>query len=143
MGISTSQKSTGDLALWWEAARDWRLGRRWDVSDIAARRPARNQIKQASSRGRHRQSQGLVFLGPASGSPFVLRPHPVGLLCHQGTASGEPASTTDEKPALASAGLTDQVELCHSYPPSSLDEVAERPGQQPRGLPDLPQFTEA
>ncbi len=34
--------------------------------------------------------------------------------------AGEPAGTTDEKPALASAGLTDQVESRRPYPPSSL-----------------------
>ncbi|TKS60750.1 MAG: hypothetical protein EWM72_01055 [Nitrospira sp.] len=77
-------------------------------------RPARSQITQASSRGRHRQSQGLVFLESASSSPFFSGYYPVGLLSPEGTASGEPANTTDEMPALASAGLTDQVELCHS-----------------------------
>ena len=71
------------------------------------------------SRGRLRQSQALVFLalrlvlqlewGLISG--WSLVPY--------GTARGEPASTTDEKPALASAGLIDQVELRRPYPPSS------------------------
>ena len=38
--------------------------------------------------------------------------------CRCGTASEELASTTDGQPALASAGPTDQVALCRSYPPS-------------------------
>ena len=54
--------------------------------------------------------------------------YPVGLWCLHGTASGDPASTTDEKPALASAGLTSQVESRRPYPPSSLGEVNGRPG---------------
>ena len=45
---------------------------------------------------------------------------PLGLLCHDGTASGETARTTDEKDARFSAGLTDQVALRRSSPPSSL-----------------------
>jgi len=54
--------------------------------------------------------------------------YPVGLWCHHGTASGVPVSTTDEKPALATAGLTGQVESRRPYPPSSLREVIGRPG---------------
>ena len=54
-----------------------------------------------------------------------------------GTANGEPASTTDEKPTPASAGLTDQVAWNLPSQPSSLVEVGERPGGQPRDLPDL------
>ncbi len=42
--------------------------------------------------------------------------------------AGEPAGTTDEKPALASAGLTDQVESRRPYSPPSLHEVDKRPG---------------
>ena len=57
-----------------------------------------------------------------------------------GTASGQPASMTDEKPALVSTGLMGQVALCRPFPPSSRDEVTERPGWQPRGLPDLSNF---
>jgi hypothetical protein len=52
------------------------------------------------------------------------------LRCQFGTANGEPAGTTDEKPALASAGLTDQVALRRSCPPSSL------PMMSPRDLDD-------
>ena len=37
-----------------------------------------------------------------------------------GHSQEDPASTIDEKPALASAGLTDQVESRRPYPPSSL-----------------------
>jgi hypothetical protein len=54
--------------------------------------------------------------------------YPVGLWCLNGTASGDPASATDEKPALASAGLTSQVESRRPCPPSSLYEVIGRPG---------------
>ena len=54
-----------------------------------------------------------------------------------GTASREPARRTNEKPTHASVGLTGQVALHHSSPPSSHHNVIERPGWQPRGLPDL------
>lgn len=61
-------------------------------------------------------------------------------MCLLGTASGKPASMTDEKPTLVSPGLTGQVALCRPFPPSSRNEVTERPGWQPRGLPDLSNF---
>jgi hypothetical protein len=81
-----------------------------------------------SNRGRPRQSRVLRFLmllgDPHSQHGF----HPVGLRCRYGTASGESASTTDEKPAPVSAGLTDQVASNRPYPPSFLSEVIERPG---------------
>jgi hypothetical protein len=83
-------------------------------------RPARCQVKQLSSRGRHRQSQALVFLVFASRCSGTSGSYPVGLWCRRGTATGDPFNTTDEKPALASAGLTDQVESRRPYPPSSL-----------------------
>ena len=68
---------------------------------------------------------------------FTLRK---GSACRSGTAGEEPVSATDEKPALASAGLMGQVASCRPSPPSSRDEVTERPGWQPRGLPDLSNF---
>lgn len=40
----------------------------------------------------------------------------------KGTARGEPASTANEKSVLETVGLTDQVELRRSWPPSSLDK---------------------
>ena len=46
-------------------------------------------------------------------------------------------SRTDEKPTPASVGLMGQVALCRPSPPSSHHDVIERPGWQPRGLPDL------
>jgi hypothetical protein len=49
-------------------------------------------------------------------------------------------SKTDEKPAPVSVGLMGQVALCRPCPPSSHAEVVERPGWQPRGLPDLSNF---
>jgi hypothetical protein len=60
--------------------------------------------------------------------------------CRRGTASEEPVSVTDEKPTLTSVGLMGQVASSRPYPPSSHDEVTERPGWQPRGLPDLSHF---
>ena len=69
-----------------------------------------------------------------------LSPCLQGSPCRSGTASEELVSMTDEKPALASAGLMGQVASCRPYPPSSRDEVTERPGWQPRGLPDLSHF---
>ena len=68
--------------------------------------------------------------------------HPIyeGSTCRSGTASEELVSMTDEKPALASLGLMGQVALCRPFPTSSRDEVTERPGWQPRGLPDLSNF---
>lgn len=57
-----------------------------------------------------------------------------------GIVSEESVSRTDEKPALASVGLMGQVASCRPSPPSSRDEVTERPGWQPRGLPDLSNF---
>jgi len=47
----------------------------------------------------------------------------IGLWCRYGTASGEPASTTDQKPVLESAGLCGQVESGHPSLPSSLEKV--------------------
>jgi hypothetical protein len=43
--------------------------------------------------------------------------------CRDDTASGEPASTTDQQPALESAGLSGQVESCHPSLPSSREKV--------------------
>lgn len=37
------RNGTGDLALWWEIARGWRLGRRVDVRDVAARKTRAKQ----------------------------------------------------------------------------------------------------
>ncbi len=68
--------------------------------------------------------------------------HPLceGSTCRSGTADEELVSMTDEKPARASLGLVGQVASYRSSPPSSRDEVTERPGWQPRGLPDLSNF---
>ncbi|MGZ9158768.1 MAG: hypothetical protein ACXW36_07875, partial [Nitrospira sp.] len=63
-----------------------------------------------------------------------------GHACHSGTASEGSASKTDEKPTRESVGLMGQVASCRPFPPSSRDEVTERPGWQPRGLPDLSNF---
>jgi len=68
-------------------------------------------------------SQALVFLAPASSSPSFSGLYLRGFLCRYGTASGEPASTTDQSPALESAGLCGQVESGHPSLPSSLEKV--------------------
>lgn len=49
-------------------------------------------------------------------------------------------SRTDKKPTPISVGLMGQVALCRPCPPSSHIGVVERPGWQPRGLPDLSNF---
>jgi hypothetical protein len=49
-------------------------------------------------------------------------------------------SRIDEKPTPVSVGLMGQVALCRPFPPSSPHEVVERPGWQPRGLPDPSNF---
>jgi hypothetical protein len=81
-----------------------------------------------SNRGRHRQSQVPVFLMLPSCPHSQHGFYPIGLRCRLRTASGEPASMTDEKLAHASAGLTGQVASSRPYPPSFLSEVTERPG---------------
>ncbi len=48
---------------------------------------------------------------------------PIGLWCRYDTASGEPASTTDQQPVLESTGLSGQVESGHPSLPSSLEKV--------------------
>ena len=48
----------------------------------------------------------------------MIRLIPDGHSCLRGTAWRESTRTTDEKPASASTGLTDQVALRRSYPPS-------------------------
>lgn len=85
-------------------------------------------IVQGSNRGRLRRSRVLTFLILPSDPHSQHGFHPVGLRCRNGTASGASASTTDEKPAPASVGLTDQVASNRPYPPSFLREVIERPG---------------
>ena len=73
--------------------------------------------------------------------PLSTALSPKGFTCLYGTASGDTASMTDEKPILlASVGLMGQVASCRPFPPSSRYEVTERPGWQPRGLPDLSNF---
>jgi len=46
-----------------------------------------------------------------------------GSSCPEDTASREPASTTDQQPALESAGLSGQVESGHPSLPSSREKV--------------------
>ena len=79
-------------------------------------RPARSKISYTSSRGRCRQPRVPVFLVRRRVLRTKSGHYPVSLLCPEGTASREPASTTDEKSTLASVGPTDQVESSRSYP---------------------------
>jgi hypothetical protein len=96
---------------------------------------------KVSSRGRPRQFQVTVFLLlPKTLRSMALAFMYEGHACHSGTASEESASKTDEKPTRESVGLMGQVASCRPFPPSSRDEVTERPGWQPRGLPDLSNF---
>ena len=62
----------------------------------------------------------------------------MGLWCRNGTASGEPASVTDQKPALESAGLCGQVESGHPSLPSSLEKVGGGTCRQPQALSGPP-----
>jgi len=62
----------------------------------------------------------------------------IGLWCRYGTASGEPASTTDPKPTLESAGLSGQVELGHPLLPSFLEKVGGGTCLQTRALSSPP-----
>jgi hypothetical protein len=122
--------STGDPALRWEVARVWRLGRRVSYRFVSAQlklRPARQARcwaliggKQIGPRRLCSSRQRRVLLMKTGWCP-------VGLWCHYGTASGEPASTTDQKPALESAGLCGQVESGHPSLPSSLGKLAGEP----------------
>lgn len=95
----------------------------------AARRPTRSKCQQTSNRGRPRQSRWpnlmLAQGAPDKGMRLLSSDAevPKGM-----AATGEPASTTDEKPALGSVGLTDQVESCRSSLPSFRDESPGRPG---------------
>ncbi|QPD02753.1 MAG: hypothetical protein Nkreftii_000527 [Candidatus Nitrospira kreftii] len=112
------------------------------ISMVAAHKTHAILVIQVSSRGRPRQSRVPMFLTLPTLSPLtqLLPPGCEGRLCQYGTASEEPVSVTDEKPTLISVGLMGQVASSLPYPPSSHDEVTERPGWQPRGLPDLPNF---
>jgi hypothetical protein len=105
----------------------WRLGRQVSYVIVAAQlklRPARQPEHWAADRGSTNTSQALVFLTPASSSPrWKQASNRLVFLCRYGTASGEPASTTDQKPALESAGLCGQVESGHPSLPSSLEKV--------------------
>lgn len=91
------------------------------VSMFAARRPTRNKCQQTSNRGRPRQSRGPNLLLAQGASEKGMRLLSSDAAVPKGiAATGEPANTTDEKPALGSVGLTDQVESCRSSLPSSL-----------------------
>ena len=95
----------------------------YTVSAQVKLRPARRLEHWTTDRGSMNTSQALVFLAPASSSPSFSGLYLLGFLCRYDTASGEPASTTDQSPALESAGLCGQVESGHPSLPSSLEKV--------------------
>jgi hypothetical protein len=104
-------------------------------------RPARCLMLQSVQSGETSSIPGACVPHSATDLHFKNGSSPSqGFTCRYGTASGDPASMTDEKPALASAGLMGQVASRLPYPPSFRDEVTKRPGWQPRGLPDLLNF---
>lgn len=118
------RNSTGGLALWWEAAREWRLGRQDTCSNVAARktRTMRNALDFQS--GETSSIPGTGVPRSSTDSLASSGRHPIGPSCFHGTTWRESTRTTDEKPASASTGLTDQVALRRSYPPSFLMKSA-------------------
>ena len=97
----------------------------WDASDscihVCGPQPTRNKCQQTSHRGRPRQSRRPTLLLAQGASEKGMRLLSSDAAVPKGiAATGEPANTTDEKPALGSVGLTDQVESCRSSLPSSL-----------------------
>ena len=118
--FTNSQNGTGDLALWWEVARNRRLGRR-NCNHVVAARKTRANLGHANFQSWETSSiPGACVPRAAADSPVVQAD--IRLVC--GALTAQPveirASATDEKPALASAGLTNQVESLRPYPPSSL-----------------------
>jgi len=88
----------------------WRLGRRLSRFLVAARKTHAKQVHTVFQSGETSSIPGACVPRTSGWLSVTSGSYPVGLWRHYGTASGDQASTTDEKPALASAGLTDQVE---------------------------------
>jgi len=122
--FSRWKNRTGDPALWWEVAREWRLGRQETCSDVAARKTRAMRGTSCFLSGETSSIPGTGVPRSSTNSLDGSGRYPIGHSCLHGTAWRESTRTTDEKPAFASAGLTDQVALHRSYPPSSLIESA-------------------
>ena len=103
------EQNTGDLALWWEVARGWRLGRRIRFSIVAAREAHTILASLGIQSGEISSVPGACVPRPAWCSTSRAR---FRLVYGAATAQPveDPAKTTDETPTLASVGLTDQVE---------------------------------
>lgn len=113
-------------------------------SVVAAQKTHTRQVVQGFQSGKTSSVPGTC-VPPASerlSAHMALAIMYKGHTCHSGTANEESASKTDEKPTRESVGLMGQVASCRPFPPSSRDGLTERPGWQPRGLPDLSNFRE-
>ena len=88
----------------------WRLGRHKSLyCALVAKTRTRGGVKGDSSEGDATLSKPLVFIIPAQVAPQWL----IGMcaaLRGKTRADGEPASVTDEEPALNSAGHCDPVD---------------------------------
>ena len=83
----------------------------------------------------------FVFpLLPTASPHNGFQPSYEGSTCLNGTAGEEFGQQNRRETHPISVGLMGQVALCRPYPPSSHIGVVERPGWQPRGLPDLSNF---
>ena len=141
------RNSAGDLALRWEVARGLALRTPHICRVFVIAAP-----QDPHDTGIPRFPIGGDLVNPGRRCSSCCRRCPLsmalllpsnnkGFTCLYSTASGNTASMTDEKPTfLASVGLMGQVASCRPFPPSSRYEVTERPGWQPRGLPDLSNF---
>lgn len=112
------------------------------LSVVAAQKTHTIQVVQGFQSGKTSSVPGTCVPPASEGlsAHMALALMYEGHTCHSGTASEESASKTDEKPTRESVGLMSQVASCRPFPPSSRDELTERPGWQPRGLPDLSNF---
>ncbi len=123
--------STGDLALWWEVARVRRLGRLMMISVVAAQKTHAILTMSGFQPGETSSIPGAcVPHAPEtlSASTAFALPLEKDCPCRHGTASEEAVSVTNEKPTRVSVGLMGQVASCRPSPPSSRQEVIERPG---------------
>ena len=108
----------------------WRLGRQSNYVIVSAQytlRPARKEGLALLIGGKQHHPRRLCSSRQRRVLHHVIKLIPVGLWCHYGTASGKPASTTDQKPALQSAGLCGPVESDYPSLPSSLGKLRGEP----------------
>jgi len=86
-------------------------------------RPARQSVHWTTDRGRTIIPRCLCSSRQRRVLHIQAGLYSNSLWCRYGTASGEPASMTDQQPALESAGLYGQVESGRPSLPSSLEKV--------------------